>query len=626
MCSSLRMVLRKPASMFRIITCFAAVGFGALVLTWCGSRGYPAVYYQQPASGLWLGETHYNHPEPQWNKNTMLSNSEAASVRNRSKNISGTLSPEPKRRINSVAVSVADNQKQHMTTTLPLSIPAQVSAFSTASPSIRAVTMLKAGENTGSSFTSILKGQGNDLVPSQLQSSHSGTQMQSQQPVGTHDADQQIQHLVNKAPLVGNGRTDNRPLDAAVPAKQIPNAHSSGLTERGYVLAANYYEQQSMGSRNMFLLQCWAQRLDLLVVKPVMKGSKLMTPLDNQEQRTMLKFEDSFNLTEWNQRSQMLNHAPLVEWGEFLRKAPRKVVLVKFEHPSVSLLKSRRKAGEGILHQPEGDRYKSGCRSKWPSKADLSFMTSKGFKVVRNICFNFFFGDELSVEEFHQHLLGDLVAKEVTIIFEIWRGLGSPQRVLVKNACPGSFPIQEYISPSEKLLQDASRYIRAYLSGGAYMAVMGRLEMPLVTMHKKFPVVPFCLEETLSQWKLFQEETHLEKTFLSIDIGKYGSWRFRYHLDSDISKKFTDFVSTIFDGSMTEKEWEKTFEAVSRVKDAGYIGLLQKVIVTRAKCVLFVGGGAFQRHALHLYKQLHPNPEDQCIRVVKSCTNSAKFA
>ena len=609
------MVFSNLARMFCIITSFAAFAIGAsLVLTLYGNRSYLVAYYQRPASTLSLGETLYSHPEPQWEEQRMLS--EAASVGEHRKS---TTSLDRQHRNNDLAVSVADNvnQKQSLTTTLPLSIP----AVSSVSTSAHSVTIPKANEKPGSSFTSILNSQG---VQSQLH--NSGALKWSRQSVGTRDTEQQTQGIANKASPVGNGRTDHQHLGAAVPTKLIPSVRSNGPTKRGYVLAASYYEQQSMGSRNMFQLQCWAGRLGLLVVKPVMKGSKLVTPLDDQAQRTMLKFEDSFNLTEWNQKGLMLNHAPLVEWNQFLTEAPRSVVFARFKYPSVSLLKSRQKAGESVLHQPQGDRYKSGCDSKWPSKADLSFLTSKGFKVVRNVCFNFFFGDELSVEEFHQHLLGDLSARDVSVIFELWRGLGSAQRVLVRNACPGSFPIQEYIGPSERLLQDASKYARAYLRGGAYMAVMGRLEMPLVTMHKKFPVVPFCLEETLSQWKLFREETHLEKTFLSMDIGKYGSWRFRYHLDPDISNKFAEFVSTVFNGSMTAKEWERTFEAVSSVKDAGYIGLLQKVVVTRAKCILFVGGGAFQRHALHLYKQLHPNPEDQCIRVVKACTSSTKFA
>ena len=66
-------------------------------------------------------------------------------------------------------------------------------------------------------------------------------------------------------------------------------------------------------------------------------------------------------------------------------------------------------------------------------------------------------------------------------------------------------------------------------------------------------------------------------------------------------------------------EWEKTFERVAHSTDSGYIAMLQQVIVTRAKCILFVGGGTFQRHAYNLYRQL--NPENQCVRILEKCTS-----
>ena len=630
------MAFTNLPGMFCTITCLTVVVIGAMFLNLYGSRSYPVVYHGPPVSRLLLqGETLPNSTEPQWRDYSVTN--KTVSITNRSKDgqllksSSGVLSHLPKHiMINSLAVSVTDIQNKHTTATLPSSSPTRVSTFS-ANPSIHVVTMLKADVMTDSRLASNSKGQDKTTLGPQ---SHTGAREWSQQTVDTQM--QQHVYSVIKTSLVNNGRTlpstQQLPTVLTTDRNVLSTVRDDTVHEtpivfsrRGYVLAVNYYEQQSMGSRNMFLLQCWAQRLGMLVVKPFMKDSRLTTPLDEQVQRTMLRFEDSFNLTDWSQRSQVVNHAPLVEWSQFLSKAPRKVILVRFEHPSVALLKSRQKAGEGILHQPQGDRYKSGCTSKWPSKSDLAFLTSKRFQVVRNVCFNFFFGDELSVDEFHEHLLGDFAANEVSVIFETWRGLGSAQRILVKNACPGTSPIQEFISPSKTLLQDAKEYIRSYLSGGTYMAVMGRLEMSLVTIHKKVPVVPFCLEATLAQWKAFREETHLEKTFLSIDIGKYGSSKFRYHLAPELAEKFAEFINTIFDGSMARKEWEKTFETVSHFKDAGYIGLLQKVIVTRAKCILFVGGGAFQRHALHLYKQLHPNPEDQCIKVVKPCTSSAKF-
>ena len=397
-------------------------------------------------------------------------------------------------------------------------------------------------------------------------------------------------------------------------------------TTKGYVLAVNYYEQQSMGSRNLFQLQCWAQQLGLAVVKPVMKDSFLLTPLDQHQQLTLLKFEDSFDLKEWSMKTSISQFAPLVEWSEFLSNAPKNVILVSYNYPSVGVLKTRQKAGEPVLQDHIGERYKSGCSSKWPTSSQLTFLGSNGFHVVHTVCFNFYFGDQLTMDEFNTHLLDEYRANNMTIIMDMWRGLGTGQRVLIKDTCSTTYPINERIRLSNRLLSDASRYIEANLGSQPFIAVMGRLEMTLLTVHKKGqPILPYCLKEIVSELDLFKNDTGLSAVFLSIDIGRYGSKKWRTRLDPDLKRDFGNLVQNVYGPSASVSSWERGFEDIAMTRDAGYIGLFQKAIVTQAKCILFVGGGAFQRHALHLYRQMHPRMEDQCLRVVNSCTSSTKF-
>ncbi len=412
----------------------------------------------------------------------------------------------------------------------------------------------------------------------------------------------------------------SNPPPASLPTRLVTNGN-----RHGYVLAINYYEQQSMGSRNMFQLQCWAKSLGLSVVKPVMKDSFLRTPLNDKQQSTCLKFEDSFSLEDWNRYTQTFNYAPLVDWQTFLSKAPRSVILVQFEYASVSLVKSRQRAGEGIIHQGKEEQYKTGCTSKWPKSSELVYLKSKRFRIARSVCFNFYYGDQLTIEEFNRHLLGPLNADEVTIIMDLWRGIGTAQRIIMNDACRDVLPVQEHVLPSNRLVQTAEFYARKYLKDSPYLAILGRLEMSKITIHKKVPVVPYCLQETLHEWETFVKDSELQDTFVALDIGRYGTKGFRYKDGPTFETEVDKFLKTVYGGSMTLREWEGTFESLSHWRDAGYIALLQKVIVTRAKCILFVGGGAFQRHALNLYRKLHPDSKDQCLRVVKKCTSSAKF-
>ena len=431
---------------------------------------------------------------------------------------------------------------------------------------------------------------------------------------------------VSTHPSQSTSATPAHPSKSTSATPPHPSVATS-TSGQGYALTVNYYEQQTMGLRNMMQLQCWAQSLGLCVVKPVMHDSFLRTPLDSSHQASYLKFEDSFDEQEWNHYSEKLGYALLVSWKEFMASAPRDVVLVSFEHPSVSMLKARQKAGQGLFQSPDPQRYTTGCSSKWPSASETTFLRTNGFNIIRKVCFNFYHGDQLSLETFNGHILEGLAPNSVTVIMETWRGISSAQRVLVKDVCQNTALVQERLHLSSHLGQQAEQYIHKYLGASRqYLAIMGRLEISLLTVHKKVPVVPFCLEETLSQWKKFKSETHLDRTFLSIDIGRYGSKKYRSKLDPELDMVFHKFFQTLFGSSLTVREWEKQFELITGSSDAGYIGLLQKMLVTRAQCVLFVGGGAFQRHALYLYKQLHPDPKDQCYRIVKTCTNSSKLS
>lgn len=425
--------------------------------------------------------------------------------------------------------------------------------------------------------------------------------------------------------LQDNGGVRNTHNDlTSTESRSLSVEDSPNLKSRyGVVLAVNYYEQQTMASRNLFQIQCWAKKLNVAVVKPVTKDSCLLTPLDERLQDSFLKFEDLYDISEWESSSSKYEFAPLLEWGEFLTKAPRNVILVSYNYPSVSVLKARQKAEGKVLHPPEGDRYKSGCETKWPTRTELHFLETHNFKVVRQVCFNFYHGDQLSLETFNSHILGEYSSSEVTIIMDMWRGLGSGQRVLVKDTCTNTYPIQEFIKPSQRLVRDAEAYIETHFSGGPYLAVMGRFEMTLLTVHKKEPIVPYCLRETLSKMQQFRQATDLKYAFLSIDIGKYGSKKWRKNVEPDTMRELQNLIHGIYGDSSSLSDWEITFELYSR--DPGYIGLLQKVIVTRAQCVLFTGGGAFQRHALYLYKTLNPSQSSQCLRVIEHCTHSSKF-
>ena len=397
-------------------------------------------------------------------------------------------------------------------------------------------------------------------------------------------------------------------------------------TTKAYMLADDYWEQQSSGSRNLHLLQCWAGQLNLSVVEPFMQDSSLRTHLTslhplNKQGQPELRFGDLFDLQAWNKDSRELGYAGLEPWEDFLTNSPKDIITVQFKYAYSDEVRANKNR---LRQNPLIDlksRYTTGCLKGWPKEQQIQFLRSQNFRIVRDVCFNFEYGDFLTSDEFFRHIYAHYAPRNVTVVFKQWRGTGGIGRVLVKESlCHNAFT-QEHIAPSRRLISDAQSYIQKYLSdrNNNYIAIMARLEKSKITLRRD-GIVGYCLNKIISYWENLRADSGLNTTFLSIDIGKYGSNSFRNTGDkSDLSTEFKRFFTKLYNSSSSISSWEHGFEEISRSVDAGYIALLQKAIVTRAKCVIFVGGGSFQKHALHLYQTLHPTQE-RCIHIVKECT------
>jgi hypothetical protein len=142
----------------------------------------------------------------------------------------------------------------------------------------------------------------------------------------------------------------------------------------------------------------------------------------------------------------------------------------------------------------------------------------------------------------------------------------------------------------------------------------------LSTRASKGDPIPSCIKDTLQYINRTKEDSNLKDVFLSVDIGKYGSKSFEGVNYNGHLHDLESFVERVY-GNMNVTGWERSFEIITGKDHAGYIALVQQAIVARAKCVLFMGGGSFQQRTLELYKELHPDSKQPCIKVVKQCTN-----
>ncbi len=414
-----------------------------------------------------------------------------------------------------------------------------------------------------------------------------------------------------------NGKHSFNIVNAPRSSSRDYNTQDSYPT-KGFVLAGDYWEQFSSASRNLQNLQCWAGKLGVKVLEPYSVNSILRSiigPLGNR-----LRFSDLIDLEHWNKESVRMGRGEVVPWETFIKEASRDVILVQFKFTSGKTKTLPVKVKKNPSKFPSREiRYKEGCSPKLNN--DI-VSKAAGFKVIRKVCLNFEYGDALTMSEFDAMIYGPLNANKTTVYFREWRGLSDIGRITVKQAGCSNTGLQEHMPPSPRLMKHVHHYIAKYLHNGDFIAIIARIEKAKKGLDNREGSIEYCLTKTLEQWTQFSAKSNMSRTFLSIDMGKYGSRSFKQN--TSVLQEFNDFFRGVYGNKWSIKEWERSFEDIGDTSDSGYVALLQKMIVTRAKCILFVGGGSFQKHALALYQTRVPE-DNWCIRTVPVCTRNEQL-
>ncbi len=167
-------------------------------------------------------------------------------------------------------------------------------------------------------------------------------------------------------------------------------------------------------------------------------------------------------------------------WEEFLRKASRDVIMVR---------------------NPVRTRT---CKFSQTMNKCLLLLRNNNFTVIRNVCLPVQSRSALTFSEVDSLILGNRTSKEVTVIFEQWRGfvvLGQEQLtrgISLNEPCECSRrailpPMTELnVTANHNIKRRAEQYIQDVLNGEDYIAVMIRFEYMWETVLN----VNDCLQRT----------------------------------------------------------------------------------------------------------------------------------
>ncbi len=438
----------------------------------------------------------------------------------------------------------------------------------------------------------------------------------------------------------------------------------------GYIVNHQFAGQQGAGLLALTSLQCWVQRsnLPMKIVEPFFRNS-IFYGFPNLEQgiqslgpQADARLRDVLDLEQFNSISREQGLDGLVTWEEFTAKSPRNVIVV-----TEADTRSERKPPKVVW---SGGKDEQGHQKCYPSMRGISWMKNlthydQSFCIVKIVKLRpitlMSRRAPFTMDEMSDVIFGSWDPREVSLVFKWWCwhwdpwGVGQ-QEATTEDTRPHCRPIvkkllYEKMVPHQELLSHAQNFEKRYAELGKSdagksgdpasetksrlsVAVMLRIERVVVNellvgrddVDTLLQKVGSCLADTAVVTRGLEERSGGGKVFLTVDIGRLGSksWRQR-DIPNELGKqKISEMVQQtmgeLLHTNLSMDQLDDLYVDVTEGKDdPGYIAAIQRVIASRADCLVILGGGNFIKLALEQYLRSHPSHAGRCVHYV--CVN-----
>ena len=385
-----------------------------------------------------------------------------------------------------------------------------------------------------------------------------------------------------------------------------------------FVAIIEYQGQQGNGRVSLKSFQCMLPSIykNSYIVEPQITNSYVNM---NSYVQDSLYFGSFFDLKYFNTQSRKMAYSEIIKEERFAESSPRHIIFViaklgggvqrviwKAQDHNISCLPSK------DIQSPHIDylgNYKNMLHHRMYMKdkcvvkiIELETFNMLHFKVQWNESIK-------HKQELHDFIFEKWSPHEVTLVFDFWSFL---------THIPGTMCnlTEFHLKPSTELMDKARKYEERFLGGRNRLAIMIRVERLALQAHShKTSTLNFikeCLQKTLSLRREATGNGTDVIPFVALDVGgDYGSGTFR--ASNNITSLARNMLTSLYNGSWTVSEWEESFiQIVDGVTDRGYIAALQRVLASRADCLITTGGGDFQRLARSGYKYYH-NSSSNCV-------------
>ena len=425
----------------------------------------------------------------------------------------------------------------------------------------------------------------------------------------------------------GSGGLEQRLVTQQVSSSKSPT-HQQQFNKT-YVVVLSLDGQQGSGVRSLSVFQCFLSAVydHFYVVEPHIVNSHLQGFATSN---STLKFSALFDFEYFNEKSRQIGLPEMATMNEFSKFTQKKFIYVFVSLKEADSIVWTSSNGRNCLEEDNTTLSKMLQRVALQMRKVKKLASGVGctVRVVKLKTIHIRAWNGLSdhpIDSVYKLIFGEWSPQRVAVVFHWWYNkiylpIDSPLSGIDCLQVYSSNEIKAQFEPSKKLLQDVERYESMFLGNQTHLAVMMRMERVVrnyrreKNKHLDQPNnLEECLDEVVTAVGEVQNSTW---PLVTMDVGQFGSNSYGSKYYKDLSLKT---LKTISHNRWSLSEWENSFvKATGGLKDKGYIAALQRMLASRADCLVLMGGGSFQTLAVVDYFRYHmrTGSAQSCIRLV----------
>ena len=388
-----------------------------------------------------------------------------------------------------------------------------------------------------------------------------------------------------------------------------------------FAYAGGYAGQQGSGVLSLSTFQCFLTSIhgkNALIAEPKFKDSYFLTYATSK-----LSFSSLLDLDHFNKESSRIGYPGMINLEKFIKESPRQAVYIcirgfsgtsrqKMVWQAPRINGSVKCLQDDDIQSLSGQYHHQSIYSNWCIVRVVELWATlvrkwngKGAPTVNSV---------------HKLVFGEWSPAEVTLLFTLFSFYKYPPLIVPSTTidCTKIKQTRTQFQPAKRIIQDAETYKDMFLGGENRLAIMLRVER-LVIGSRGNPLV--AVKKCFSE--VFKLKRKLAVNFIplvTIDVGgRYGTGTSNNNQMKDAIKYSKEAFESLYNNTWSVSAWEESFtKAAGGITDRGYIAALQRVLASRADCLVLVGGGDFQTLAAQDFMHYHNSSE--CIHLV--CDNN----